>query len=49
MSGRPPEILERFVIYLIPRGCREMLRPTCGNNPDPPLNILFARFESCPS
>lgn len=23
MSGRPPEILERFVIYLIPRGCRE--------------------------
>jgi len=23
MSGRPPEILERFVTYLIPRGCRE--------------------------
>ena len=23
MSGPPPEIMERFVTYLIPRGCRE--------------------------
>ena len=48
MSGRPPEILERFVIYLIPRGCRENVAVDL-HNIDPPLNILFARFESCPS